>query len=168
MRDHISVENSYFKCAECDQTCKTCRGETAADGFENPGWVEDKSQCLQPCPTATDGDGTSRNLPYFVKEPVKVLTTEEKEAKTERDRKKAEKKGLVYTKPVPNPYGSTTSCLTVCTAQYYYMWKDGTKDTPPNYKWKNAGYRKGYSECGLCQDPCATCKKCWPGEKNCF
>ena len=42
------------------------------------------------------------------------------------------------------------------------------KDSPQDNRWKLAGYRQGYSECGLCQPPCATCKKCWPGDKNCF
>ena len=141
MRDHISLENSYFKCTECDQTCKTCRGETATNGFVNPGWVEDKSQCLQPCPASTTNDKTARNLPYFIKEPVEPLTDDEKAAKETRDKNKAREKGIPYVAPVPSPYGYSTSCLTICTAQYYYMWKDGKKDVPVDNRWHEAGYR---------------------------
>jgi len=108
MRSHesISIENSYFKCTECDQTCKTCRGETATDGFDNPGWVEDKSQCLQPCPADETGAG-SRDLPYFIKEEVVELVGDELTAKVARDKKSASDKGIEYTAPVPNPYGVT-------------------------------------------------------------
>jgi len=35
-------------------------------------------------------------------------------------------------------------------------------------RWRDAGYRPGYAECGLCQPPCATCRKCWTGtDTNC-
>jgi len=74
MLAHVDQPNSYFKCTECDQTCSTCRGEKAIDGFTDIGWVEDKSQCLQPCPTSKAGGANDRNLPYFIKEKVVVLT----------------------------------------------------------------------------------------------
>lgn len=158
----IDFTHSYFKCQQCDQTCQSCRGEKATGGtgsdpeemFKKIGWNEDKSQCLQPCP---DGENGTTKLPYFIRE--KKLDEKELKEKRTRDSARAEKLGREYIPPVPNPHEHRQSCLAVCTAQYYTMWKDDPK-------YRAAGYRKGYSECGLCQAPCATCRKCWPGEEE--